>query len=81
MLRAELTWVFYEMVDFEYRLENEFGSPEIEFISHNPEYVDNAGRVIKMPDVAQNVSFTVKVTYNGEVLEKTYYSYLPGTIH
>ena len=32
-------------------------SPEIEFISHNPEYVDNAGRVIKMPDVAQNVSF------------------------
>ncbi len=81
MLRAELTWLFYEMVDFEYKLENEFGSPVIEFISHNPEYVDNAGRVIKMPDVAQNVSFTVKVTYNGEVLEKTYYSYLPGTIH
>ena len=81
MLRAQLTWIFYEMVDFEYRLENEFGAPKVEFISHNPEFVDNAGRVIKMPDTAQNVSFTIKVTFNGEVIEKTYYSYLPGTIH
>ena len=81
MLRAQLTWVFYEMVDFEYKLENQFSDAVIEFTSHNPEYVDNSGRVIKMPDVAQNVSFTIKVTYNGEVLEKTYYSYLPGTIH
>lgn len=81
MLRAELTWLFYEMVKFEYKLENTFNGAVISFTSNNPEYVDNAGRVIKMPDRAQNVSFTVTITYQGETKTKTYYSYLPGTVH
>lgn len=81
MLRAELSWLFYEMVDFEYRMENYFTDAVVEFTSHNPEYVSNDGRVIKIPDNAQNVSFTIKVTYKGVTVEKTFYSYLPGTIH
>jgi N-acetylmuramoyl-L-alanine amidase len=81
MIRGNLTGLFYEMLSYEYKLVHDFSGAQIEFTSHNPEYVDNAGRVIKRPDRAQNVSFTIKVTYNGETVQKTYYSYLPGTVH
>lgn len=81
MISGNLTGLFYEFVSFEYKLVHDFSEAEIEFISHNPEYVDNTGRVIQRPGRAQNVSFTLRVTYNGETVEKTYYSYLPGTIH
>lgn len=81
MLRANLTWVFGEMVAYEYKLIHDFDGANIEFTSHNPEYVDNAGRVIKLPDRAITVSYTIKVTYNGETMEKTFYTYIPGTVH
>ncbi len=81
MIRGDLTGLFYEFVSYEYKLIHDFSGAEIEFISHNPEYVDNSGRVIQRPGRALNISFTLRVTYQGETVEKTYYSYLPGTIH
>ncbi len=81
MIRGNLTGLFYEFVSYEYKLVHDFSGAEIEFISHNPEYVDNSGRVIQRPGRALNISFTLRVTYQGETVEKTYYSYLPGTIH
>lgn len=81
MLRAELTWLFYEMVSYEYKLVHKYGDATLTFVSNDPEYVDNSGRVIKMPERAMNVSFTVTINYNGETFTKTYYSYLPGTVH
>ncbi len=81
MIRGDLTGLFYEFVSYEYKLVHDFSGAEIEFISHNPEYVDNSGRVIQRPGRALNISFTLRVTYQGETVEKTYYSYLPGTIH
>ena len=81
MIRAELTWLFYEYVHYQYVLEHQYADAEITFTSHNPEYVDDAGRVINMPNRAVNVSYTVSVVHNGQTYERTFYSYLPGTVH
>jgi N-acetylmuramoyl-L-alanine amidase len=57
-----------------------FPGAEITFTSHNPEFLDNHGRVIAMPDRAMTVSYTITVTYDGTTESRTFYTYLPGTI-
>lgn len=80
MRTAGLIPLFEEMKATEYRINKDFAGAEITLVSDNLEYVDNTGRVIKMPDRALTVSYTVTVTYGGETVSRTFYSYLPGTV-
>ncbi len=52
----------------------------IEMSSDFPEYLDDAGRIIKHPERAMTVSYTVTVDLDGVVSSRTFYTYLPGTI-
>lgn len=78
---AGLIPLFEEFQDIEYKVADEFSDATITFESHNPHYLDNTGRIIDMPDRAMTVSYTVTVTQNGESVARTFYSYLPGTVH
>lgn len=81
LLKSGYAYVYQEMVDIEYKIIHEFEDWTIDFQSHNPEYIDNSGRVIKQPDRAITVSYTVTLTKGAEVITKTFYMYLPGTVH
>jgi N-acetylmuramoyl-L-alanine amidase len=78
---AGLIPLFEEFEDIEYIVANEYSDAEITFESHDLEYLDNTGRIINMPDRAMTISYTVSVTLNGVTSSRTFYSYLPGTIH
>ncbi|MCD4827589.1 MAG: Ig-like domain-containing protein [Acholeplasmataceae bacterium] len=78
---AGLIPLFEELADIEYIVENDFSDAEITFVSNNPEYLDETGRVIQQPDRAMTVSYTVTVDIDGVISSRTFYSYLPGTIH
>ena len=80
MRNAGLVPLFEDMKSIEYRVSKDFADAEITFVSDNPEYVDHTGRVIKMPDRAMTVSYTVSVTIGGVTTSRTFYSYLPGTV-
>ena len=57
-----------------------YSDAEITFTSNNPEFLDNTGRIIEMPDRAMTVSYTITVNVNDVETSRTFYSYLP-TIH
>lgn len=80
MRNAGLVPLFEEMKMYEYQVSKNFSGAEITFVSDNPEYVDHTGRVIKMPDRAMTVSYTVSVMIEGVTTSRTFYSYLPGTV-
>jgi len=80
MRNAGLVPLFEEMKSIEYKVSQNFPNAEITFVSDNPEYVDHTGRVIKMPDRAMTVSYTVTVTVDNVTTSRTFYSYLPGTV-
>lgn len=77
---AGLIPLFEEFVDVEYHMATTFPGASITFTSNNPEFVDDHGRVIAMPERAMTVSYTITVDYNGQVQSRTFYSYLPGTV-
>jgi N-acetylmuramoyl-L-alanine amidase len=77
---AGLIPLFEEFAATEYHMATMFPGAEITFTSHNPEFLDNHGRVIAMPDRAMTVSYTITVTYDGTTESRTFYTYLPGTI-
>lgn len=80
MRNAGLVPLFEEMKAIEYKVSQNFPDADITFVSDHPEYVDHTGRVIKMPDRAMTVSYTVTVTVNNVTQSRTFYSYLPGTV-
>ena len=61
----EIWWEFLSLVEAEYELLTEYSGYEIEFVSHNPEIVDNNGRIIKQPDETTCVTYTITVTKDG----------------
>lgn len=81
MLRGGMVPIFQAMADAEYEIRNVQGDRTILFESNNPEYVDQSGRVIQMPDRPMTVSYTVTVTEDGISTSRTFYTYLPGTVH
>jgi len=81
MRHAGLVPLFEEFIDIEYKIALEHANADIIFESDNPEYVDNTGRVILMPERAMTVSYTVTVTIDNVSTSRTFYSYLPGTVH
>lgn len=77
MRNAHLWEDFYKMVKVERLVREYLNDHEIEFISNNPEFVSNEGRVIKLPDVETQVSYVVRVTDpNGKVEQRIFYSTL-----
>ena len=81
IIRGGLIPLFEELAEYEYKVEHLRGNAQIEFVSDFPEYVDHTGRVIQMPDRAMTVSYTVTVTVNNISTSRTFYTYLPGTVH
>lgn len=81
MLRGGMVPIFQAMADAEYAVRQAQGDRTILFESNNPEYVDQTGRVIQMPDRPMTVSYTVTVTEDGISTSRTFFTYLPGTVH
>ena len=62
-----------------YKEDIRFKDYEIEFVSNNTELVDANGRVVKAPEFATSVSYTVTVKKDGQVVETiTLGSLIPG---
>ncbi|MCF7930610.1 MAG: Ig-like domain-containing protein [Acholeplasmataceae bacterium] len=78
---AGLIPLFEEFLDIEFRIQSEFSDAEITFETNDPEYLDQTGRIIKMPDRPMTVSYTITVTENGIERSRTFFTYLPGTVH
>lgn len=77
---AGLIPLFEIFADVEYRIKTDFANAQIQFQSNDLEYLDNNGRIIKMPDRALTVSYSITVTENGVTSSQTFYTYLPGTV-
>jgi len=81
LIEAGLIDLFESFVETEYYIQNHFHGASISMDSHDPEYLDDTGRIIKHPDQAKTVSYTITVTQDNESTSRTFHTYLPGTIH
>lgn len=64
------TWDYFkEMVVNEYIICKYMNNIKFEYTSHNPELLSNTGKILKAVSEPTSVSYTVKITYNGEVKE------------
>jgi hypothetical protein len=61
----EIWWEFLSLVEAEYELLTKYSDYEIKFKSHNPEILDNNGRIVKQPDQTTCVSYTITITKDG----------------
>lgn len=77
---AGLIPLFEEFVENEFRVATDHPDAVITFVSNNPEFLDNHGRIIAMPERAMTVSYTITITENGITESRTFYTYLPGTV-
>ncbi len=71
---------FLTLVTFEYEVLTKYEGYEITFESHDPEYINNLGRVIKQDKYTKTVSYTITVTKNGVSKSITLSTNIPGTI-
>ena len=77
---AGLVPLFEEFLDTEYYIKTTYPDAVITMTSNNPEYLDDEGRIIQIPQRAMTVSYTITVTDNGVTESRTFYTYLPGTV-
>ena len=77
---AGLVPLFEEFVAAEYYIKTNYPNAEITFTSNNPDYLDNYGRIIQIPQRAMTVSYTITVTNGGVTESRTFYTYIPGTV-
>lgn len=71
---------FRLMVEAEYLMNKFLGDYTFNFVSNNPDLVDNHGKIIKLPDTTTQVSYLVNVS-NAETgfnQSKIYYSTIPA---
>ncbi|MFP4178022.1 MAG: Ig-like domain-containing protein [Acholeplasmataceae bacterium] len=80
LINSGLRPLFETFADIEYVIRSQYSDAEIDFESHDPEYLDDHGRIIEMPDRALTVSYTITVTHDGSTESRTFYTYLPGTL-
>jgi len=78
---AGLVWLFEEFVKTEFEVKTNHPNAVITFTTNNPEYLDEHGRIIAMPQRAMTVSYTITVVEDGITSSRTFYTYLPGTVH
>ena len=69
---------FMKLVEAEYYILKNFGDYEITFESHNPDILDNNGRIISRPVKSTTVSYTVTVTKGGVSQSITLHSVVSG---
>ena len=67
-----------KLVEAEYYILKNFGDYEITFESHNPDILDNNGRIISRPVKSTTVSYTVTVTKGGVSQSITLHSVVSG---
>lgn len=71
---------FKKLVEFEYEILTKYHEYSISFESHNPEYLNNLGRVIKQDTYTKTVTYTITVTKNNVSKSVTLSTNIPGTI-
>ena len=74
----EIWWEFLELVEAEYDLLTKYSDYQIKFESHNPEILDNNGRIVKQPDETTTVSYTITITKDGVSQSVTLSSIIQG---
>ena len=74
----EIWWEFLELVEAEYELLTEYSDYEIKFESHNPDILDDNGRIVKQPTETTTVSYTVTITKDGKSESVTLSSVIKG---
>lgn len=72
MIRNGTYDYFMEMIEIEYFILNNQDGAKWTYTSNNPDLVANDGKISKYVTEDTEVSYTVKVEYNGETVEKTY---------
>jgi N-acetylmuramoyl-L-alanine amidase len=80
LLSAGLSDTFKSFVAAEYFIQNNFEGATITFHSNNPDILDNTGRIISEVEQGTTVSYTISVTYNGETVTETFYTYVPSNL-
>ncbi len=63
---------FMQLVNLEYYKSTRLADVDFEFISLNPEFLDNEGYVVKHPKQDMVVTYEVEVTHNGEIRRYQY---------
>lgn len=71
---------FLTLVSFEYDILTKFEGYTLSFESHDPEYLNEYGRIIKQDTKTKTVSYTITVTKNGVSKSITLSSNIPGSL-
>jgi N-acetylmuramoyl-L-alanine amidase len=80
LLTAGLSDTFKSFVAAEFHIQSNFAGATITFTSNNPDVLDNTGRIISSVEEGTTVSYTIDVTYNGETVSKTFYTYVSSDL-
>jgi len=72
---------FKTLVAFEYDMITKFKDYTVKFESHDPEYVNNLGRVIKQDQKTKTVSYTISVTLGDVTKSITLSTNIPGSLN
>ena len=78
MMTADLVETFLDLVYMEYEIAKNYSDYTITFTSHNPEILDNTGRIVSYPKLTTNVSYTITVTKGNETQSVTLNSLIIG---
>jgi len=79
MRKAGMWPDFLKLVEAEYLALTNLKGYTITFISNDPEFVNNVGRIIKLPQTETVVSYTVQINKDSKLIgEKTFESVLPA---
>ncbi len=78
MLNADLIEIFLDLVYTEYEVLKNYSDYTITFTSHNPDIIDNTGRIISYPKLTTNVSYTITVSNGTETQSVTLSSLIIG---
>ena len=65
MMTAGLVETFLDLVYLEYYVAKDYSDYQITFTSHNPDILDNTGRIVSRPAFTTNVSYTITVSKDG----------------
>ncbi|WP_026391561.1 N-acetylmuramoyl-L-alanine amidase [Haploplasma modicum] len=80
MRRGGFIPLFEEFAKNEFDLLQNFNNVlDIKLISNDPEYLDNAGIIIKNPTHSMTVSYTIEVTTTSGTLSRDFTTFLPGS--
>lgn len=78
-MRKALMWEsFMELVKFEYDMITRFSDYTVKLTSHNLEYINELGRIIKQDETNKTVSYTITVTKDNLSESHTFDIVIPG---